>query len=375
MLRDWKTCAQELGRALSRYDGHSTYARLEYILSIPTSTLFDDNPSCFAAELISEVEARGVTRRAAYDHLRHGISLGFLERVISGGGIFKPDSGRIKKIDETARIALSSLGRVLRVADRNQLNEFRDFLVTTAILDYDFDMYALLLISAESNKDSTLTLTDFSHHLRILLQQRKEWLEMNLPTPALKAFISSYALWINRQIKPSSIKHHFNLRRQWARHLLHIDKLDKMTDFLTDAGKQLAGQISAMMSKNTMFWLAPDSECMVKLGILSKLSENVFSASDLFRPDCPEVKPGPKMIQQVASFMEEAFEIIRLHTFPQAPISAIVPYIHFQELYRNERVNLRTTLDTVIREHRDKFYCMLTTNLDECYYQLRHPPA
>lgn len=375
MLKDWKFCAREFGRALSRYDGHSTYAKLEYILSVPTNPLFDDNPSCYAAQLISEVEALDVSRRAAFEHLRHGISLGFLERIISGGAIFKPGSGIVSKIDETARIALTPLARTLRAADRLQLHKFRDFVIATALLDYDFDMYGLLLKVAGDNHENIVNLTDFKGYLRDILQQRKEWLDRHVPTRPVKEQINSYVAWRNHQISDTSIKHHFNMRRQWAKELSHIGKIDKTTDALTDTGKQLACQITAVASRNSLFWLAPSHECVMKLGIVSKPTESVFSAWDLFRLDLPETPPRSEMIREVAEFMKESFDIVRLRAFAQAPIASIIPYIHFQEVCRNERVDLSTTLKAIIRDYRDRFYCMLTATPEECYYQLRTHPA
>ena len=375
MLKDWQFCVREFGRALSRYDGHSTYAKLESILSVPTSALFDDNPSCYAAELISEVEMQGVSRRAAFEHLRHGISLGFLERIISSGGMSKPESGTLGRIEETARITLSPLGRTIRAADRLRLRKFRDFVITTALLDRDFDMYGLLLRVAGDNHESALSLTEFSRHFRILLQQRKEWLDRHVLTRPVKEQVSRYLAWNpligDTSINDTSIKHHFNMRRQWARDLSHIEQTGKMTNTLTDAGKQLACQIATVASKNSMSWLAPTPACGTKLGIVSMPTETVFSAWDLFRPDSLEVEPGPEMIHEVVEFMKDSFEIIRLQAFAQAPIAAIIPYVHFQEVCRNERVDVRKTLHAVIKNYRDIVYCMLTAVPEDCHYQLR----
>ena len=335
------------------------------------SALFDDKPSCYAAELISEVEMQGVSRRAAYDHLQHGISLGFLERIISSGGISKPESGTVRKIDETARITLSPLGRTLRAADRLQLHKFRDYVITTALLDRDFDMYGLLLKAAGDNDESAADLIDFRRYLRDLLQQRKEWLDRHVPTRPVREQVSSYAAWTNRKISDTSIKHHFNMRRQWARDLFHTEQTNKMPDILTDAGKQLARQIAAVASRNSMFWLAPSHECGRKLGIVSMPAETVFSARDLFRPDSTEAQPGAEMLHEVVEFMKDAFEIIRLRAFAQAPVAAVIPYVHFQEFCRNERVDVNKILNAVIKNHRDIFYCMLTATPQDCHYQLR----
>ena len=368
MLKDWKACAREIGRALSRYDGYSTYAKLATILSVPMSALFEDNPSCYAAELISEVEKQDVSRRVAQDHLRHGISLGFLERIISGGGIFKPESGSMKKIDETARITLSSLGRALRAANKLGLKKFRDFLITCALLDHDFDMYGLLLKTAGDNSEGKVNLVEFREQLKALLQKRKEWLDRKIPVRPIKEQICGYVPWATHQMSDTSIKHHFNMRRQWAKHLLHIDKT---TELLTDMGIDLARLIATTKSRNSMFWLAPTPGCTKKVGILSKESDSVFSARDLFRPGAPESHPKEEMIQRVAEFMKVTFEIIRLRVFAQAPLAAIIPYIHFQERCLNQRVDVRATFDAVIRQNRGTFYCMLTAVPEECHYQLR----
>ena len=358
---------QEVGRALSRYDGYSTYVNLETILSVPTSVLFESNPSCYAAELISEVEKQGISRRAAQDCLRHGISLGFLERIISRGGMLRLETGSMKKIDETARIALSPLGRSLRAAGKLDNNKFQNFLVTGVLLDHDFDMYGLLLKSASKNHARRVNLAEFGEQFRELIQQRNEWLEWNIFVRPMRDQVYSYVQRATRNIKDTSIKHHFSMRQQWAKHLLHIDN----KGLLTDIGYDYARLIAGIESKNSMFWLAPTSECLNKLGAPSKKSDSIFSAWDLLRPDMPESDPRVDMIQRVADFMESAFGIIRLRVFAQAPLAAVIPYIYFQEVRLNQRVNIRATLDAVIRENRETFYCMLTANPEESHYQLR----
>ena len=382
MLKDWKACVREVGRSLSRYDGYSTYAKLETILSIPTSSLFEDNPSCYAAELISQVEKQGVSRRVAQDHLRHGVALGFLERIISGGGVFKPESGLVKKFDETTRVALSPLGRALCAANKLGLENFRNFLITCALLEHDFDMYGLLLKCAWENSENKIHLNEFSKQLKALLRQRKEWFDQNLLIRPVREQVCNYVPWANcqtssrqmssrqmssRQMSSRSIGHHLSMRQQWAKHLLHIDE----NGSLTDIGRDRARLVVAVESKNSMFWLAPTPECAKKVGVLSEKSDSIFSAWDLFRPNAPESDPGENMIKRVAGFMETAFKSLRLRIFAQAPLAAVIPYVHFEETCLNKRINVHSIFDAVIRQNRDTFYCLLTAVPEECHYQLR----
>ena len=365
MLKDWNTCAREVGLSLSRYDGYSTYAKLETILKISTSEIFKEHPSCYAAELISEVESQGVSRRSAQDHILHGISLGFLERIISSGGMFKPESGSTKKIDETARIVPSALGRSLRAAQELGEDEFQHFLIAGTILDHDFDMYGLLLRTALEDENNKVHLKKFSQGFTDMLDARRAWVD-TIPEQFIKEKIGESASGINRELKKTTIKHHYDLRRQWAKYLEHIDK----NDVLTDTGCAYARSITSSVSKNSMFWIAPTAECVKKMGILGNCTESVHSAWDLFRPDEPESAPEDEMIRQVATFMKEQFNAIRLRIFAQAPLASIVPYIYFQEIDQGKKVDIHAFLDAVLKEYRSTFYCLLTKNIEECYYQL-----
>ena len=365
MPKDWNTCAREVGLSLSRYDGYSTYARLETILKISTSDIFKERPSCYAAELISEVENLGVSRRVAQDHILHGISLGFLERIISSGGIFKPESSSAKKIDETARISLSPIGRTLRAAQKLEENKFQNFLITGAILDHDFDMYGLLLKTALENSLNKICFDEFKLEFRNMQKKRQLWVN-KIPTQFIKDKMGNHMSRSSRKLKETSIKHHYNLRRQWAKHLMHIDE----REVLTKMGCEYARSISSVMSKNSMFWIAPTTECIKKIGVSEDTAEVTHSAWDLLRPDETVSNPEEEMIQQVAAFMEERFNSVRLQIFAQASLASIVPYIYFQEVNRKKKVDIYTFLNAVLKQYRSTFYCLLTKNVQECYYQL-----
>ena len=364
MLKDWDACAREVGRALSRYDGHTTYAKLETILGVPASGLFEENPSCYAAELISEVEKQNIGRIGAQAHLRHGISLGFLERVTSVGGI--QGGGRKTKIDETARIALSPLGRAYRAAGILGNSEFRRFLVVRGVLDGDFDIYGLFLKSALENSGHA-DLAKFGEQVRILLRQREQWLEREIPVRPVRERVSACVSWVRRGISETSVRHHFNMRRQWAESLSHIDK----SRMLTDVGNDVAARVASAAERNSMFWLAPSPECVKKMGGNPEGAGSVSSAWDLFRPNAEESAPEDEMVRAVAEFMGAAFNSMRLRVFAQAPLAAVIPYVHFQESRFNRRVDLRGLFEAVLRQHRDVFRCMLTAIPAECHYQLQ----
>ena len=357
----------EINRALSRYDGHSTYVKLETILSVPRSTQFESKPSCYAAELISEVEKRGLSRLAAQNCLKHGISLGFLERIISSGGIYRYESGSRKKIDETARITLSPLGRSLRAADRLALKEFWHFLITCSLLQHDFDMYGLLLKSTNKNKRRIVSFSEFGEQFRSLMHQRQEWLKQNILIRLPRNQVFNHFHRKTNKIKDSSIRHHLNMRREWARYLSHCDD----NGFLTDVGDYYARLIKNVETMNSMFWIAPSPECIKKVGGVLQKNNSIFAAWDLLRPDTPEAEPGEEIIRRVAEFMKSAFKTISLRVFAQAPLASIIPYIHFQEMLLNQKVDIQSTFEAVIRRYRETFYCMLTPVPEECYYQLR----
>ena len=379
MLKDWDSCAREIGRALLRYDGHTTYAKLETILGIPASALFEENPSCYAAELISEVESKLKEARrsraqqtegrvAAHAHLRHAISLGFLERAVSASGI--RGGGRKSKIDEATRIALSPLGRAYRSAVKIGDEKFRLFLVSGAVLDHDFDLYGLFIKSVR--KQSSEKFDDFARQVKSLSKSRGEWLDKTIPANVAKERILNFALWRHkgdhnnrvrgeaRHFSDTSIKHHFKLRKLWAKHLTHIDE----DGAITDTGSEIAARVDSVV------WLAPSPECVKKMGGVPG-DGDISSAWDLLRPQIQESQPSEEMTQTVAEHMKSAFDSIRLRVFAQAPLAAVAPFVHFQEAQLGQRVGLRAVFDEVLRRYRNDFHCMLTATPEECYYQLR----
>ena len=371
MLKDWNACAREVGRALSRYDGQTTRVKggLETILSVPASPLFDVHASCLAALLNRETQEQvGIEERSSAVNLLHGINLGFLYRAVPAG-------------QNLSKIALSSLGRAYRAALKGNNVPFRDFLVVGAILDHDFDLYGMLLDHASENESGAAAsnsvreqIDGFRRRLEDMCKQRQAWLDAHIPSRPVKERIATYIQWLQPSGKlvdaPKTIEHHFNLRRQWGRHLGHLDEKNK----LTKLGHDICQRVRSVVSGNSMFWIAPAPDCARKVGVVSNVAECIFSGWDLLRPSGPEKSPGSEMVQGVADFMESAFDAVRLHSFAQAPLAVVIPYVHYQEHLLGYKVNLRSLFQMILEQRRDTLHCALLGVLENSQYRLRKIP-
>ena len=407
MLKDWDACAREVGRALSRYDGYSTYAKLESIISIPASPMFDKNSSCHVADIVARaIESEGGGRPGYIENrVKHAISLGLLERAIPGGraadavvfprremkrigiggkvelvaipgrherkGRAGPlDDKEAKMSNAAMKVALSPMGRACRAAIRMDDEEFRNFLATRILLDRDFDMCGLMLECALKNEKGEIVGEEFSREIAELLQQRKGWLEaMNNSSPIVADRVRNHVQWASprRELGEVSVRHHLRMRRQWAASLGHLDQSRR---FLTDEGRALARQIRSAIGRNGMFWLAPSPECAQKMGIDSVNSDAVCSAWDMLRCSEPAAAPGPRMIEQTAAFMKSAFQWMRMSVLAQAPLASVIPYVYFLETRFNERVgDMRDFFADILRKHRD-IHCVLRGVLEDTQYRL-----
>jgi len=377
MLKDRKDCMAEIDKAISRYDGHTTYAKMANIVQILVSPLFDEKPACYVAELIPEIQrmlgredsASNTKKRVAADaHIQHGISLGLLERVISGGEM--SHYGIKSKIDETMRVAPSSLGRTCRVAIKKENYSLEKFLLTYALLEHDFDMYGLLIkLTAESEERSAVYKKKFTSGANTIYSQRKQWLEKKAPAN-IKHLFQKYMREDDVR-RNRTIEHHFNLRVRWAKDLGHLHNADNLLR-ITDSGKQLADSIVKQVGQS-MFWIAPSRECVRKVGIIDERAEEIFSAWDILRPAREKSDPSEEIVERIAEFMISAYEHIRLRVFNQAPLGAIIPYIHFLECQLNQKVDIKKAFRTVLHRHRDRFSCMLGAVPQKSVYKLRRP--
>lgn len=409
MMKDLTACAREVGRALSRYDGYSTYAKLESIVSIPASPIFDDKSSSHAADIVAhaiEESPKGGSPGHVENRVKHAISLGLLERVFPGGrtadAISLPShrfieriapGGKVERVaiphpherkgrpvhhgdkaakmsNATMKVALSPMGRVCRAAIRMDNLEFRNFLVTRVLLDRDFDMCGLMLKCALKNERGEIVREEFSREILGLLQQRRDWIAvMKKKSPVVAAHIQSHVPWASskRELTEASIRHHLNMRREW---IAYVGYLDESRKFLTDKGRELASQICAAVESNAMFWLAPSAECAKKLGINMPDSGMVCSASEMLRrPGC--AASGAQMREQTATFMKSSFEHMRMSVFAQAPLASVIPYVYFLEARLNEQVkDMRGFFADILRQHRD-IHCTLRGTLEDTQYRLQ----
>ena len=360
-MRDWNTCAREIGRALSRYDGNSTWVPLQVIFELPLVEGFGEEPSLpypilepTIKKLIAEYSAgdrdEGEVKEWARYTLSHCTVLGFLHRAVPGD------------LKSTARFGLTPLGRAYRAAHATQDEEFKKFLQVACLLGNDFDMYGLLLALA-LRSGRGLNRKGFKKEFKKIRCQKLAWLEGSTPSSFVKEKVQGH---VHGDLGKKSMEEHFGLRKYWARQFGHMDD-----GGLTEEGRELAEQVQRKVAKNAMFWLAPAEECLRKVGLAVVQANPVCSGWDLLRPDGDELEPDRGMADSVADFMESAFEGIRLRRFPQAPLGAIMPYVYFQEARRGRRVQARALFEEVMRARRDTLHCMLLGVLERSQYRLR----
>lgn len=398
---NWTACAREVGSALSRYNGVSSRVGLDSILALATSPLFDEKSSRYAWELIGEIKERtpDIGQKAAESLLSHATVLGFLYRPVPGNAT-------------TAQFALSAQGKAYRAAHKLQDAEFGDFLKRGSLLDNDFDMYGLFLRCALEEKQGRAVEADFGAAFSKMVQERKAWLNGHASSPVIKGRIEEYTQWpghkrdtggqasrrggiwrSNRQkadtsptsargvsakyekrredLEDKSIKEHFGMRWQWARDLGHADD----NKALTAKGRELAERVVGLVRHhNSMFWLAPTPECVQKVGLVFErpYGDSVCSGWDLLRPPAgSEGDLEPRMVSEVADFMESAFSTLRQRAFAQASLAAVMPYVYFQESKYGHRVEARAFFHEILQRRRGTLYCMLLGVLENSQYRRR----
>lgn len=369
---------EEINKAISRYDGYTTRAKMENIVQILISPLLDEKPSCHVAELIPGIQKMlgkkdtesGTEKRVSADaHIRHGISLGLLENVVSSR---RTSHHNLKsKIDEAALITITFSGRACRAAIKQRDDGFKKFLLTHALLEHDLDMYGLLItLTAEGGARNAIK-KEFTRKVTEIYCQRKQWLnEMVQMAPmGIKARFQKHMEEDTRNPE-KTIRYHFDMRVEWAQYLEHIHE-SKVELNATKSGSNLANLIHDRIGENSMFWIAPTPECIKKIGMASGKAEKIFSAWDILRPPGEEGEPCREMVNKMADFMSSAYEHIRLRMFNQAPLGAVIPYIHFLEYQQDSKVHIKKTFQAVFRLYRDEFSCALGAVPQRNLYHLR----
>lgn len=360
-MRDWNACAREVGRALSRYDGNSTWIPLQVIFELPLDESFGEKASFSypmleptIKKLIAEYGAgsreEGDVREWARYTLSHCTVLGFLHRAVPGD------------LKTTARFGLTPFGRAYRAAQASGNGEFKKFLQVASLLDNDFDMYGLLLtLALHSGKGGDRE--GFEKKFEEIRSQKRAWLEASTSSFVVREKVQGH---VQRDLGKKSMKEHFGLRRYWARQFGHMDE-----EGLTEEGRGLAERIRQRVGKNAMFWLAPAEECVRRVSLVSTEVNPMCSGWDLLRPEGEEAEPDSKMVDDVADFMTSAFPALRLRSFTQAPLGAILPYVYFLEAKRGHRVHARALFQEVMKAYRETLHCMLLGVLERSQYRLR----
>lgn len=350
-------CLRDVARALSRYDGHTTFVRLERILALPLSDDFADDGSVYVTQLIRSSIDAGVGDVAARRHVDHAIALGLLHRVSVPSETVRVTDA-VRKVDVTSRVALSPLARAFRAASSLGDKGFRDFLLTCTLLQYDFDMYGLVLSSART---SPLTPQHFIDAFRHTVRMRRSWVhDMH---PVFKSQLTGLVPWINRDISDTSLTHHFKLRRSWAISMGHLYPTGST---LSDLGQHYAGSLPDDASR---FWLAPPLDCIEMLRLSPPAHATAPSTSwKLLAPSRPDSEPTGDVVDAVAGFMLDAFDHLRMHLFRQAPITAVLPFVHYAKYRLADPAPPFDILQSVVR--RGDIDCMLSRVMEDCYYRI-----
>ena len=358
MIIDHRMCLNDVATALSRYDGHSTFARLERILALPLSDEFATGGSVFASQLIRSTIGTQVSELAARRHVDHAVALGLFERVSAGGDMVRVTDA-VRKIDVTSRIALTPLARALRAASSLDDSGFREFLLACALLQKDFDMYGLALRLALT---PPLRVGSFIDAFRHTVAVRERWI--GGLEPAFRSQFAGLVPWLARDLSDTSLKHHFNLRRSWA---VSTGHLCPDTLALTQLGKRYA---TSMRNAASQFWLAPHPDCIQRL----RLSPPDFASGpstswEMLAPTRNGSAPTVGVLDVVADFMIDAFEHLRMHLFRQAPITAVLPFVHYAKYVFDDPAPPFEILKSVVS--RDRIDCMLSRSVETSYYRIR----
>lgn len=298
------------------------------------------------------------------------VGLGLVRRVGHGGMV--------------QRFALTDLGRTYHAANRLDLSDYKHFILQFLVLQFDADVYGLLLDMAldhclPSGKSLQKAFADRTHDLR---HERSDWLVKAFPNPQLRERLltsnNRYTVpWIKNargiKIETESVgadfpRHHASPRRGWAVSLGHMDK----DGHLSPKGRVAAEALRA--TNDRYFWLGPPQNWFERLRVTPALIRKpLMPAWNLIRPSGISTEPIPStLIHQVAEFMSHSYSHMRLIRANQAPLEAVRPYVYFLESESlNYRVDERMLFEQVFRQHAARFAPMSQRSGLLGYYQQR----
>lgn len=371
MRLSWSDCREELVKSLARYVGYTTGAfRLDRIAEL--TTYFDDRPAVLTLEVVKLIEKKfDVKARYAHGVIDFAVSLGFLKRVAGGG--------------RAGRLVLTDFGRAYRSALGLTLKEYRGYLLTFSLLEFDADVYALLLELALNEplpKGKQLHAL-FSERVHCLREERLRWVNEAFPDPRLRERIISkegrlLVPWLTSEgtklsalpVEPDFARHHAAPRRGWAIELGHLQP----DCFTSHSGRAVLARLRAGGPK--YFWLGPTPGCLEKLHVAESPPPAAHApAWSILRP--PPATPVTRdqtyseICDALAEFMKEAYRFVRLVNTNQAPIHSVLPYLYFRELSSGQRVDKEEILRDLFRRHEERLAPLSARNSLFGHYQLR----
>lgn len=398
MIANWDTCARMLGRSLSRYNGLTNSAKPELISDVVAGDLFQKKAFCYAYEIIQQFDGP-VKARSAEVHLHHAIAFGFLYRAAPGSTRLYP--GLANRQEATSHIALSALGRAFRSSKQLEQSEseaFRMFLWEYALMECDFDMYALLIKMSSENSGEIVDQKTFYDRYYSIQEKRLQWLKEKFPRTNQFTPIGKSIQWLKRnpgksgqprargyRPRPNAVhmqqkpvrftgetpSHHYKQRIKWAKRSFgHVDESQLR---LTDVGQMLASCLPKTEDE-PFFWLGPPQEC-ANSRFFAHTEISKKQGAPAWNMLCPTaVSPAPiddEIVEKVSTYMENAFGVLRLANFKQASLDTVIPYVHFLERKFGESLDKHELFKQVLAAHREKFVYTVRANLSQSYYSLR----
>lgn len=300
---------------------------------------------------------------------------------------FSVGLGLVRRVDHggiVQRLALTDLGRAYHAANRLDLSDYRRFILKFSVLQFDADIYGLLLdMALDRSLPSGKSLqTVFANRTRDLRRERSDWLLKAFPNPQLREHLlvsnKGYIVpWIKdtrgakietEHVGADFARHHTSPRRGWAVTLGHMDNEGHLT---------LKGQVDAQGLRATndrYFWLGPPRNWFQRLHVSPALvREPLTPAWNIIRPRGVGTGPIPaSLIQQVAEFMSQAYPHMRLIRANQVPLEAVRPYVYFLESESlNYKVDEGKLFELVFKQYATQFAPMSKRSGLLGYYQKR----
>jgi hypothetical protein len=357
-------CEKQFSLALSRYVGYTTgaYHIVERIQGMLPE--FDAKPYVIEIELIVKLQKKfDVGADYALGALTFATGLGFLSKFEQGGA--------------SARYVLTDLGKTFRAACEKNDQEFINYLFTYSVLEFDCDVYGLLLDMASGGElpSGEVLRSEFLNRTIKLREERFEWLKSNFPNHILRDRIEKNILWIKSKgpnktdwVKPSSdfARHHASPRKGWAQSLGHLDK----NGFLTCEGAKILKRIRG--ERDRYFWIAPPKNCFEKMKLSHEGYVGVYGpAWELLRGEKENESYNEIFVEAVTDFMIDSYPMLKLSKMNQVSLGSIIPYLHFLECKHNCWFDTKVFFGSLFSQKRDVFAPMSSRSRLLGHYQLR----